>query len=719
MTKDATPQLLADRALTDPAADRLGYAPFAKQLARSVLRGCPADGLVVAIYGEWGTGKTTALNFISHYLEADDDAPVIMRFNPWWFAGHEDLVRRFFKQFEATFRKAKSTKRKLLARLATFSALVGEVPDPLVGGAGRAAKAALAAAQTTDVVELKASIAGDLAKDATRMIVVIDDIDRLVADEIRQLFRLIKAVADFPNVIYLLAFDRTVASKAMAEVHGASGDEYLEKIVQVPFTLPPPDRPQLQALLFERLDRILEETPDHLFDLQYWGNVYLDGIDGFIAKPRDVVRFTNALSVTYPGVRGEVHAVDFMALEALRVFCPSAYDVVRTNPTKFAGALPSGDWGKSLRDEERQFHDAWLASIAQSHRASVRNTLFRLFPRLSGIFGNTVYGADFARQWRQSLRACSTEVFPVYFRLSVPAGEVAAAEVKELLARATDASFVGRRLLAYAAEKRVDGHTRATAMLTRLNDEVDRIAGDAVQGLLDALFEVGDDIVKADARPRMLPDLPDDWRIGWVVQGLLKRLPADQRASALTKSFDAGRALSTMVAEVITFGRQHGRWGSGGSPPQERLLTEVEVDALQRLVLNRVYAAATSGALWAAAHPTTLLDVWARWGDVAKMKEHVAARIEDDENLLAFLRLFAGHMHSHGLSDRVPRSELRLDPRRVAEFLDLAELTPRLKRLEHRKGLDPDQRKLLEAFFQGQRAVAQGHDPKWQNDLEE
>lgn len=145
MTNDSAPRLSADRALTDPADDRLAYAPFAKQLARSVLRGCPADGLVVAVYGEWGTGKTTALNFISHYLEQDEDPPVVMHFNPWWFAGHEDLVRRFFNQFEATFARKRSRKKKLLSRLAAFGALVGETPDPRVAGVAKTAKTLLAA----------------------------------------------------------------------------------------------------------------------------------------------------------------------------------------------------------------------------------------------------------------------------------------------------------------------------------------------------------------------------------------------------------------------------------------------------------------------------------------------------------------------------------------------------------------------------------------------
>ena len=63
-----------DRPLRALAEDRLGYARFAKMLATSVLRGCPADGLVIGVCGAWGLGKTSLLNFIEHEVNADPDA---------------------------------------------------------------------------------------------------------------------------------------------------------------------------------------------------------------------------------------------------------------------------------------------------------------------------------------------------------------------------------------------------------------------------------------------------------------------------------------------------------------------------------------------------------------------------------------------------------------------------------------------------------------------
>ncbi|MFX6984223.1 P-loop NTPase fold protein, partial [Acinetobacter baumannii] len=86
--------------------------------------------------------------------------------------------------------------------------------------------------------------------------------DRLTPEETLQLFTVIKALADFPNVVYLLAFDRDVAARAIEQQSGLPGERYLEKIIQVPFELPPVDRVALRAALFKRLNEILGNVPE-------------------------------------------------------------------------------------------------------------------------------------------------------------------------------------------------------------------------------------------------------------------------------------------------------------------------------------------------------------------------------------------------------------------------------------------------------------------------
>ena len=89
--KEIEDLLSADKAIEDPRYDRLEYSPFAKNLAESILKMAPIEGFVIAIYGPWGSGKTSFLNFMQYYLNRMPERPVIVVFNPWWFSGTENI----------------------------------------------------------------------------------------------------------------------------------------------------------------------------------------------------------------------------------------------------------------------------------------------------------------------------------------------------------------------------------------------------------------------------------------------------------------------------------------------------------------------------------------------------------------------------------------------------------------------------------------------------
>jgi len=298
--------LSADRPSNDPKDDLFGHAPFAESLANSICRYPGNDGLVLALYGPWGSGKSTVLSYVRHFLEQrpETEQPVIVTFNPWWFSGQENLARAFLGQLQAVLPTKSEKFKKLGDLLGDFAEGVGGLIDlsGMTGGAaGMIGKVIgmVTKRKPKDVPALKSEISKILREAEKRILVVIDDIDRLTPEETRQLFTVIKALADFPNVVYLLAFDREVAAKAIEQQSGMPGERYLEKIIQVPFELPPVDRVALRAALFKRLDEVLGDTSDGLFDQSYWTNAFHDGIDPLIQVPRDVVRFTNTLSVTY------------------------------------------------------------------------------------------------------------------------------------------------------------------------------------------------------------------------------------------------------------------------------------------------------------------------------------------------------------------------------------------------------------------------------------
>ena len=312
------------------------------------------------------------LNYVRHYVGqgAPTEQPIIVPFNPWWFAGSEDLIWAFFNQLEARLQGHKEFSSEMRERLADFAELLSEVPVPhaTLGKIG----AKLLRPKKKDIAKLKNEISSALQKQTRRILVIIDDIDRLTSEEIRQIFRTVKAVADFPEVTYLMAFDKRVVARSLGELQGGSGEDYLEKIVQVPFELPLVDRLSIRNFFFEKLNPVLSGVESKNFDQVYWGNIFFEGIDKFLETPRDVVRFTNTLAVTFLAVAGEVNPIDFIAIESLRIFCPEIYDCVRNNRQMFAGHSADNLRGLTSKDLGK-FHDVWLGRLRETSPRSLRS----------------------------------------------------------------------------------------------------------------------------------------------------------------------------------------------------------------------------------------------------------------------------------------------------------------------------------------------------------
>ncbi len=510
------PLLSADLSFIDPAKDQLGYAPFAMHLALSLVRMAPTDGLVIAVYGAWGSGKSTFVGFIEHTLThlsgADKQKePIIVHFNPWWFSGHEDLARIFFRELQAALEDDKSFKdiRKALTKysgaLSSATTFVTETvsrSETLGKAAGGAVANHLDAVNNQSIPDLKRRLEEKLRKAGKRIVVVIDDIDRLTADEIRQLFRVVKAVANFPNIIYLLAFDKKVVVNALTDTQNIPGEEYLEKIVQVPIELPLPAKDGIRKLFVTQLREILPAIPE----ASSWGMLE-EGYEAAIrllATPRDVFRLANAVAITYPAVAGEVNDIDLVGIETLRVFSPVIYNVVRQHSFAFAGSnvfrtrpapIDTIFGSPSSRDLEAEptYYDRILEQIEERDRFEILQLLEYLFPKLISARTNTEVRSDSTSEWDKQFRICSPIHFDTYFRFAISTDMLRQAERSRILDLAnTDPSG----LISYlAAIVRDASYTKAEQGLYVIATYPERLTG--VPALIEVLLSKGDELLRA------------------------------------------------------------------------------------------------------------------------------------------------------------------------------------------------------------------------------
>jgi len=703
----------SDAALIDPAQDAFGYAPFAQRIADAVCKTHSPQGLVMAIHGLWGTGKSTLLNFVRYNLAqpASKGQPIVIDFNPWWFNSREHLAAQFLSQFRSQLPHESEVLRTIGDKMADYGSAIGTViagtygipwVDKLIGFILRFLKR-----KPKDVPALKAEIAKALEKAGQRFVFVIDDIDRLAPDEIRELFKVIKALADFPNVIYLLAFDRKVVSDALHTSLGVEGEAYLEKIIQVQFSLPTVDRVCLRKKLFVDLDRILESFPLRSFDQTYWGNVYFDGLDHYVNKPRDIVRIINTLCVTYPAVAGEVNAIDFIALEFLRVFEPEVYGVIRDHRDMFVGHSD-----RSYRQNielEKAFHETWLGKVPASKTAVVKNLLTRLFPKIESIWGNMSYGADWTTRWRRELRVCSPDIFDVYFRFGVAPDALRRTELDELIAVAVETEKATQMLKAAASVKRPDGTSKAREYLERLYDFTDEITTDIASGLLIALFSIGDVLLSPADEQGGMTAIPNRWRLLFAVDHLLKRIPAADRQPLLNQVISQGEALCLVIDIVRTIEDYRSKPEESHDSPLAEI-DEHHLNELKGIVTKRLHHMEEHQFL-ALPDFTLVIHFWIKWSDQETVASRLNPILASDLHLPVILEKYLRFATTQGIGDAVARRIPRLNPKDFEPLTDITALELRVKQMLLRTDLTTNQRTAGEQFLKSMERIRQGKAP--------
>jgi predicted KAP-like P-loop ATPase len=710
--------LSPDRPLNNPEEDIFGYDRFAENLARSLRRMTPVEGMVVAIHGPWGSGKSSVLNFVRHYLEKgsgqeerpDEERPLMMRFSPWWFSGREDLTRLFFGQLRA--RLGDKDYGELKSRLADLADIASKVP----GLPGREAGEFIAdkLRGEPDLDALKEKVDSVLRKKGRKIIVFIDDVDRLAPAEIRNLFRMIKAVASFPNVVYVLAFEREIVENALEAQEGTdSGRRYLEKIVQGSFDLPPVEQVDLRRMLFSRLDPIISGTQADL-DEHYFSNVYFDGLEELLATPRDVTRLTNALRVTFPAVEGEVNPVDFVAIEAIRTFEPDIYRLIRESPNVLTGRPGDERRGRVFGNEEEARFDSWLDQVSEHNRGAVKGVLSRLFPKFAAEYGGNFYSPEFERKWSVQRRICSPDVFPVYFRLSVSTDRIAEEEMREWLSLADDPESFGQHLLEFTDQERRDGTTRARIAIDRLNDYAhEELQDEYVLPVIDAIFRVGSELLSSMEDSQGIWDFGADVRVGRVLVTLFRRLDEAERLDTLERVISEGGSASLAENLTVVIGQQHGEFGADPSPERERLLGEDELNQLKQIFVDRIRELADDDLLLDEPELWSILGLWRNLTDEDdEVREWVETAVgESDEALVRLLEVAKKVVRSQTMGSYSFTEQPRLDPQKLEPYLDPDEIIDRARDLVNEDDLSENQRTALQQFIEEYELREEGEDP--------
>jgi energy-coupling factor transporter ATP-binding protein EcfA2 len=424
-------QFLGDDAISSSGEDRFGRELFAARVAElldNVSR--QSESTVFGLIGPWGSGKTSVLNLLEAIL-ASDDAWSVARFNPWQLSDIDSLIVEFFATVASPLPKSGRARKALagyvrkIAPFTSVASVLGVDPSKAVDGLADL----LGGDQSLERV--RRDLEAALREDGGHHLILIDDVDRLQADELAQLLKMVRLVGRLPNVYYVLAYDEVTIIDVLGATDIAVENPrralaYLDKIVQVRIDLPPVPRVQAGRLVDEALDTLTRRYDIALdrSDLERLSFAYQQHLLRDLSEPRHIKRMFGQIEAMYPLVRGEVDFVDFVLVTHLRTFYPDAYRLLVHHKAELTGTE------LTFRDKpspaERRV--TWTKRLSDSglDEAAVARTvdlLGLLFEPLAGLGSHAAGRAE-----RQ--RVGSSEYFDRYFFLAVQPDDIADAVVQ-------------------------------------------------------------------------------------------------------------------------------------------------------------------------------------------------------------------------------------------------------------------------------------------------
>lgn len=475
-----------DKPITEAENDLLNRNDFAVKLAKSISSWRNKESWVIALTGDWGSGKTSVKNLMVKELKKAENPIHIIEFSPWEWADQELITQSFFNELskdlaiESNDKKTKEVAEKF-KKYAYYLGHIQSVSEPAIKvlplifgalilinnffseefsnfviavigiwlvvfqGLGKFFELKinrleyLSKENKKSLFEVKQDIQKSLDTFNSPILIILDDLDRLSSSQLLTITQLVKANSDFSNIIFLLLYSKSIVEEKLTDKN-QNGTAYMEKIIQVDFAVPKVDTNLIINLLNKKLDEITTsltiKNKSDVYDETYLSHVFNEGkLVNYFKDLRNLYRFLNSFEFNVNSfIKNdflEVNFTDLFAIEVIRLFEPKLYEGIINNKN----FLIKGYKNSNTRITQNNNQDELLLTakefLAKFEGFGAEDCLKTIFPVFNGYFHNLNNYLGYGQNSIKELRICNEQNFNNYFMQGVPEHIVSQSELND------------------------------------------------------------------------------------------------------------------------------------------------------------------------------------------------------------------------------------------------------------------------------------------------
>ena len=374
-----------DQPIENEKEDILGRRDYAQEFIAKILEdGSRIKPFSYGIDLPWGAGKTSFMNLMKEQLKLYHESDIIvMDFNPWLCFNDRGIAPIFLEELSKTLKRydhfLAETFLKLSKLMGTIDIKEVKIISSIIGSSYSDTPL------NTMVEKLKLL----MEKIQKKVIVFVDDIDKLRSAELVEMMKLIRNFSETQYIVMVAAYDKSFLLNSLRELMPNREQYFVERIFPMEFHIPPCPNEVLRTVLYNSLMTDIDADVYRQELSRFIKDESSDNPLCAISTLRDVKRLVSNYAAVDLNLRGDINVIDLLTIELLKTKYPVVFSHFKRKSEKaLVLRLDSQSYSLYTNDKPDQSHINFLQFVDEhsvdfklnaADVKSVTSILLRLF----------------------------------------------------------------------------------------------------------------------------------------------------------------------------------------------------------------------------------------------------------------------------------------------------------------------------------------------------